>query len=291
VPRALVDPAHPAYDVLWSVRLPRLLAAGLVGASLALAGAVMQAIVRNPLADPGLMGVTAGAGVAGVLAIVLFPARPMLRPMFACAGAATALAVVLAGAATGVGRVEPLRLILTGVAVQAIAFAALALLMFFYADRAPAFVAFTIGSLNGAGWTQVRVVGVTATLGAVIGLLASRTLDLMLLDDDTAGSVGLSVPTARAAAAGVSAVLAAGAASTAGLVGFVGLVVPNLMRILVGPSHRTLLPLCLLGGAVLTVVADTAARIVMAPLELPVGALLALGGGPYFLLMLRRRIA
>jgi iron complex transport system permease protein len=175
--------------------------------------------------------------------------------------------------------------------VQAIAFALLALLMFFFADRAPAFVAFTIGSLSGAGWGHVRLIAATTALGTALALAGARGLDMLLLDDESARSAGLSVRRARLASAGLAAVLAAGVASTAGLVGFVGLVVPNLVRILAGPSHRTLLPLSILGGAALTVIADTAARTVVAPLELPVGALLALVGGPSFLLTLRRKLA
>lgn len=291
LPAALVDPAHPAHVILWSVRLPRIAAGALVGAALGVAGALMQAVVRNPIADPGLMGVTAGAGFGGLIAIVLWPEHTSFVPLFGFAGGLAAIATLLA-AAWGGGRVAgPLRIVLSGVAVQAILFSLIALVTFVYADRAPAFVAFTIGSLNGIGWQKAALLVVPVVLGTGLSLLATRALNLLLLDDDSAAGVGLSVRRARIAASCLAALLAAAAASVAGLVGFVGLVVPNWVRVLVGPDHRVLLPLCLLGGATLLILADTAARTLAAPLELPVGALLALVGGPYFLFVLWRKLA
>lgn len=291
LPRALVDAGHPAHGVLWTVRLPRVASGILVGGALGVAGALMQAVVRNPLADPGLLGVTAGAGLGGLLAIVLWPEHPALLPPAAFAGGLLAVATLLA-AAFASGRVTgPLRIVLSGVAVQAILFSLIALVTFFFADRAPAFVSFTIGSLNGAGWDDVVRIAGPVALGSVAALLSSRTLNLLLLDDDSAGGVGLPVRRARVGASCLAALLASAAACVAGLVGFVGLVVPNGIRVLVGPDHRRLLPLSLLGGAALLVLADTAARTVAAPLELPVGALLALIGGPYFLFVLWRKLA
>ncbi len=290
-PAALIDPAHPAHTILWSVRLPRVAAGAFVGAALGVAGALMQAVVRNPIADPGLMGVTAGAGFGGLLAIVLWPERTALVPALAFVGGLGAISALLA-AAWGGGRVAgPLRIVLSGVAVQAILFSLIALVTFVYADRAPAFVSFTIGSLNGLGWNQVALIVLPVAVGSGLGLLSTRSLNLLLLDDDSAAGVGLSVRRARIAASCLAALLAAAAASVAGLVGFVGLVVPNWVRVLVGPDHRVLLPLCLLGGATLLILADTAARLLAAPLELPVGALLALIGGPYFLFVLWRKLA
>jgi iron complex transport system permease protein len=291
LPAALVDPSHPAHMILWSVRLTRVVAGALVGGALGVAGALLQAVVRNPIADPGLLGVTAGAGLGGMLAIVLWPDQPPLVPMFAFAGGLAAISALLA-AAWGGGRVAgPLRIVLSGVAVQAILFSLIALVTFVFADRAPAFVSFTIGSLNGLGWNQSALIVLPIAVGSALALLSTRALNLLLLDDDSAAGVGLNVRRARIAASCLAALLAASAASIAGLVGFIGLVVPNWVRVLVGPDHRVLLPLCLLGGATLLILADTAARTMAAPLELPVGALLALVGGPYFLVVLWRKLA
>jgi iron complex transport system permease protein len=291
LPQALVDGQHPAYEILRSVRLPRVAAGALVGGALAVAGALMQAVVRNPLADPGLLGVTQGAGLGGLLAIVLWPARPALVPVLAFAGGVGAVMALLAAAWSGRRAAGPLRIILSGVAVQAVLFSLIALVMFVFADRAPAFVAFTIGSLAGLGWDDVRRALGPVAVGSVLALLATRQLNLLLLDDDSATGVGLAVRRARLGASCLAALLAAAAASTAGMIAFVGLVVPNGVRLLVGPDHRILLPLSLLAGATLLVLADTAARTIAAPLELPVGALLALIGGPYFLFVLWRKLA
>lgn len=291
LPEALTNPEHPAHRILWTIRLPRIVAGALVGAALATAGTLMQAVVRNPLADPGLLGVTAGAGLGGLLAIVLAPELPWLIPVAALAGGLAAVGVLLA-IAQGVRRVSgALALVLTGVAIQAILFALIALVTFTYADRAPAFVAFSVGSLNGAGWNAVRLAFVPLAIGVVATVFFRRSLDLLLLDDDSADGVGLGVARARLVAAALAALLAAASASVAGLTGFVGLVVPNWARTVVGPAHAVVLPVALLGGATLLVVADTAARAVAVPLELPVGALLALVGGPYFLVTLWRRVA
>ncbi len=291
IPRALTDPAHPVHTVLWSVRLPRVAAGILVGGALGVAGALLQAVVRNPIADPGILGVTAGAGLGGLLAICLWPEHPFLVPALAFLGGLGAVAALLT-AAWGGGRIAgPLRIVLSGVAIQTILFSLIALVTFFFADRAPAFVSFTIGSLNGLGWRDAALILGPVVAGTALALASTRALNLLLLDDDSAAGVGLSVRRSRIAASCLAVLLAAAAASVAGLVGFVGLVVPNWVRVLVGPDHRVLLPLCLLAGAALLVLADTAARTVAAPLELPVGALLALVGGPYFLFVLWRTLA
>jgi iron complex transport system permease protein len=291
LPEALANPDHPAHRILWTIRLPRIVAGALVGAALSTAGTLMQAVVRNPLADPGLLGVTAGAGLGGLLAIVLAPALPWLVPAAALAGGLLAVTVLLA-IAQGVRRVGgALALVLTGVAIQAILFALIALVTFTFADRAPAFAAFSVGSLNGAGWNAVWLALGPVTVGVAATVLCCRSLDLLLLDDDSADGVGLGVARTRLIAAALAALLAAASASVAGLTGFVGLVVPNWARTVVGPAHAVVLPVALIGGAALLVLADTAARTVAVPLELPVGALLALVGGPYFLVTLWRKVA
>ena len=288
--RALVDPDHPQHAVLFDVRLPRVVGAALVGASLACAGALMQAVVRNPLADPSLIGVSSFAGVAVIAVTVLHAGSTLALPLFAFAGASVALVVLVLSAWTRARTPAPQRIILSGIALQALGFGLIAILQFFFADRAPAFVAFVVGSLNGLSWHDVAIALAPTGLGIGLALLAIRTLNLLLFDDATAGGVGLSVRRARLAASGLSALLAAGAVSIAGLIAFVGLIVPNAIRLLTGPDHRVLLPLCALGGALLVLGADTIGRVAVAPLELPVGALLALIGGPYFLVLLRWKL-
>jgi iron complex transport system permease protein len=289
--RAALDREHPLHAAIWDVRLPRVACGAAVGAALAVSGALLQAVVRNPLADPGIMGVTAGAGLAAITTIVLFPERAALVPAFAFAGGLGAVAVLLLLAWRRGSAVGPLRLVLSGVALQAVFIAGIALLTFAFADRAPAFAAFLVGSLGGLGWSDLVLVLGPTLVGLALALAAARPLNLLLFDDATAGGVGLAVRRARFGASSLAAFLAACAVSVAGLVGFVGLVVPNAVRVAAGPDHRVLLPLAALGGATLVLLADTVSRVALPPLELPVGALLALLGGPYFLWLLWRRLA
>jgi len=288
---ALFDTEHRLRRVVWDVRIPRVLVGALVGSNLALAGVLLQTVVRNRLADPGILGVSAGAGLAALIAILLFPAHSAWVPWAAFAGGLVAISVLLVLALSWRRRSGPLRIVLSGVALQAMLFAGIALLTFAFADRAPAFTAFMVGSLNGLGWTDLQHIALPSAIGALFIALSIRPLNVLLLDDASAGGVGLSVQRTRAAVSCIAALLCAAAVSVAGLVGFVGLVVPNGMRLLVGPDHRVLVPASALAGASLVVGADTVSRTAMAPLELPVGALLAMIGGPYFLYLLWRKLA
>ena len=280
---SLTQNNHPLHTVLWQIRLPRVVVAMLVGAALAVAGALLQTAVRNPLADPGLLGINAGAGVAFLLALIFYPNLSLMLPLVAFLGAQATVMIILLAAWGPRRRLGPLKIILSGVAIQTVLFSVIALISFFFADRAPAFVAFTVGSLNGAGWPEARMIAGPIALGLLVALVSRRQLNLLLLDDRTALGIGLEVQRARFGSSALAALLAACAVSVAGLVGFVGLVVPNWVRIVSGPDHRTLIPLSALAGAVLVVLADLVARIAAAPLEVPVGALLALVGGPCFL--------
>jgi iron complex transport system permease protein len=290
IARALADSSGTEHAVFWNVRLPRIALGALVGAALATSGALMQTSVRNTLADPGLLGVSAGAGLGALLGILFLPELPRLLPLFAFGGAFAVLAVVLSGATLGGTTLAPLRLILWGVGLQAMLLSCVALLMFLYADRAPAYVAFTVGSLGGSGWREVSIAALPVLAGGVLAIASVRPLDALLLDDDSAASVGLPVRWTRLWISILAAWLSAAAVSVAGMVGFVGLVVPNAVRLAAGPRHRVLLPLCWLAGAALVVAADLICRLALAPLELPVGALLALVGGPALLYLLWKQL-
>jgi iron complex transport system permease protein len=289
VATALLDAGDPRHVLLWQVRLPRVACGALVGAALGVAGVLVQTAVRNPLADPWLLGVSAGAGAAALLAIVAFPELPALVPAVAFVGGIAPVAVLLV-LSSGARVRGPLRMILAGVALQALCFSLVALILFFFADRAPAFAAFIVGSLASVGWEDAAIVAVPTALGFAAALVAARPLDVLLLDEASATSLGVTVRRARFGAASLAALLAAGAVSVAGLVGFVGLVAPNALRLLAGPRHLLLVPLAALGGATLVMLADAAARAAAAPLELPVGALLAALGAPYFLYLIWKKI-
>ena len=230
LPAAIGDSTHPFHDVLWRVRFPRVAGGALVGGALAAAGCLVQTAVQNPLADAGLLGVSAGAGLAAVATLLYLPGHLFLLPLLAFGGALVAVSLVfLATAGTGSG--NPLRLLLAGVAIQAILFSLLALLTFFHADRAPEFLGFTLGSLHGTTWREVKLAALPVAIGLGVALAAARPFDLLLLDDASAGGVGLAARRARLGAAALACWLAAAAVAVAGLVGFVGLMVPNALRL------------------------------------------------------------
>ncbi len=277
-------------SVLWDVRFPRILLAGVVGASLAIAGAVMQGIFGNPLAEPGIIGVSAGAavGAAGSIVIGLTWFGPFSMTVAAFAtGLLTTLLVY--GAARRDGRTEVVTLVLTGIAVNALAGAVLGLLMFLSDDAELRTITFwNLGSVGAAGWSTVAVVTVCLVPGTIIAYRYARRLDLLALGERTAQHLGVDVERLRLVLIVIVALLASASVAVAGVISFVGLVVPHIIRLAIGPAHRGLLPASALGGALLLIAADLSARTVAAPAELPLGVLTALVGGPFFFWLLRR---
>lgn len=272
--------------IVWELRLPRALVATLVGANLAAAGALLQGVMRNPLAAPDLIGVTAGAGLAATICMLLLPSLVGYVPWAAFGGAmAAALLVHALSWQPGLGA-SPLRMILAGVAVASTLGACTAFLMISFSDRLQSVVLWTAGSLNARGWRHAALLWPYSLAGLAGALCLARPLDLLQLGDDAARGLGVRIHAARLAAVAAAALLAAAAVSVAGLLGFVGLMAPHITRILVGPGHLRLIPASALTGALLLVWADTAARLMG---ELPVGILMALAGGPYFIYLLYRR--
>jgi len=275
-------------SVLWSIRLPRAALGLLVGAGLGVAGAALQGVFRNPLADPQVIGVSSGAAVGAVAAILFAPAIAVAVPLAAFAGGlAAATAVWLA--ARSRGRTEVVTLVLTGVAVNALGFAGVGLAQYAADDDQLRTIAFwLLGSLAGALWRDVAVVAPLVAAG-VVGLLArAPALDLLALGEREAASLGVAVERERLAVVAGAALVVGAAVAVAGIIGFVGLVVPHLLRLVLGPGHRLLLPAALLGGALLLPAADLVARTVAAPAELPLGVVTAFAGTPVFLWLLRR---
>lgn len=286
-----VLPSHPQGEAtLWQVRFPRLVMAAVVGAALATAGTVMQGVFGNPLAEPGVVGVSSGAAVAAA-AVIVFDLTALGPWSIAVAafvgGLVTTFAVYLL--ARDNGRTEVVTLVLTGVAINAMAGAALAFLMFLGDTSAREEIVFwQMGSLNGARNDQVWVTLPVALVGIVASMLIARKLDLLSLGDKAARHVGVDVERLRVLAIVLVAVLTAAAVAFAGIIAFVGLIIPHLMRMIVGPGHRALVPASALGGAVLLVLADLWARTAIAYADLPIGMVTALVGGPVFFWLLRR---
>lgn len=290
IPNAWAPSTPLIEQTLWQIRFPRVAMSVLVGALLALAGAVMQAIFANPLAEPGVVGVSSGAAVGAAAAITLglTSLGGWATAAFAFVGGLAATLVVYATARSQ-GRTESVTLILTGIAVNAFTGAALAVLMF-AGDTASReqIVFWQLGSMNGSRWTEVGLVGLVglAAASATVGL--ARRLDLLALGDRTAAHLGVRVERLRVVAIVLVALLTGVAVAFVGIIAFVGLVVPHVMRMLLGPSNRALLPASLLGGAVVLVYADFLARTVIPSADLPIGVLTSLVGGPFFYVLIRR---
>lgn len=277
--------------VVWQIRMPRVVVAVLVGANLAVSGAVFQAVTRNELASPYILGVSAGAGLAILLTLIVFAELAFMLPLIAAGGGAVAFALVYAIAWKG--GTTPVRLVLAGVIVSTV-FGSLQTALFFFADDlgvVQTAIAWTTGSLTGVDWEQVRMALPWTLLTVPATLVGARQLNVLLLGERTARSLGMSVERVRFALSGV-AVLAAGTAiAVAGIVGFVGLIVPHMVRQLVGSDYKRLVVGSAFAGPALVALADVGARLALSPTQLPVGILTGLIGGPYFLYLMRRQDA
>ena len=285
---------YSTYSILWDLRVPRVLLAALVGAGLALAGVACQALVRNPLADPFILGISSGASVGASFVVTTGVVAGL--GVAGTAGAAFVTAVLASVlvyllSRTSDGALSPVRLVLTGV-VLAFAFQGLAGAIVFFdpvGDAARSVMFWLLGGLGGAQWSVLPLVAVTVAIcGAVIARLAG-VLDVLSQGDEAAAALGLDPHRARRALFVVIVVMTSVLVAVAGTVGFVGLVVPHAVRMIVGPAHRRVLLLAPLVGALLLVWVDLLSRLVVAPRELPLGIVTALVGVPVFIVLLRRR--
>ncbi|MET0627390.1 MAG: iron ABC transporter permease [Acidimicrobiia bacterium] len=285
------NPPGPLLDsVIWDIRIPRVLLSIVVGGALGCAGAAMQGSFANPLAEPGIIGVSSGAALGAVAAIV---AGFTLFDTWSVAGAAfiggllTVALVYVASRSNG--RTEVVTLILTGVGINALTGAVIGLMTYLSDDAQLRSITFwTLGSVAQATWSKVLVVAPIAIVGILIACTQTRKLDLLSLGERSARHLGVDVERFRVLMLVVIALLTASAVAVSGIILFVGLVVPHVVRMIVGPGHRTLLPASALAGALAIVVADTIARTAIAPSEIPLGVLTALVGAPFFLWLLRR---
>lgn len=274
------------YQILFNIRLPRILLGAMVGGCFAVAGAILQGVMRNPLASPGIIGVSAGGGLAGIIVMLVLPQfGALLVPAAFCGSLATALLVYLLAWKRGV---SPVRLILAGVAVSAMLGAFSSTILLFNAERAGGILDFSIGSLSARSWHQIRQVGLYMLSAFLAAFSLGGKLNILALGDEVAIGLGLKTERVRFLLIATAALLAASAVSVAGLLGFVGLIAPHIMRMLIGSDNRFLLPASALFGALMVVSCDTIGRLVMDPSELPVGIIMALMGPPFFLWLLRR---
>jgi iron complex transport system permease protein len=290
--RALTDSASADHAIFFGVRLPRLLMGAVVGAVLASVGAALQALVRNPLAEGGILGISGGAALGAIIALVMVSASPFSDAIVPLVAFGSALVATLAVYRLALidGRLEPFTLLLIGVIFNAFWGAAIMLVNsvvnFYYAQS---ILFWLMGSLEAPSYREVGIVAAFAAIGFVVLMLRARDMNLLSLGDEAAAEMGVEVDKLRRVVFLATSIMIGAAVSVSGIISFVGLIVPHVLRLALGADHRLLLPASLIGGAAFMVIADTVARTAIAPSEIPVGAITALCGGPFFIYMLRRQ--
>jgi len=292
---ALLGRGDPAYQqILREIRLPRALLAILVGGGLALSGSVFQALLRNPLAEPYILGISGGsaAGAVLVLSLGLASQNSAILPAAAFGGALLAILLVFRVAASADRRLDVRVLLLAGVVVGAFFTAVIALILSISeAQAVRSAVLWMMGSLAGASWGNVWIVAAYTIPSALVLLGLARALNLMAVGEETASYLGTDVETVKRLAYGVASLITAAGVAVAGIIGFVGLIVPHALRLLVGSDQRIILPLSFLAGATFLTLADIGARMVLDPTEIPIGVITAFLGVPLFLVLLRRSLS
>ncbi len=278
--------------IIWNLRLPRAILAACVGACLALAGCMMQGLLRNPMADPYVIGVSAGASVGGAAAFLLAEALSfrwgiVLTPLLAFVGAIGAVIMVYL-VAQDRGRIPIMNLLLSGIALNTVLSSILSLLIYSASKELQSLLFWLMGSFTGRGWGHVAVLIPYLLLGLAMAIFLARDLNALSLGEDAASTLGVNVETSKRLLLLASTLLTAGAVAVSGIIGFVGLLVPHITRLLFGPDHRLLLPASALMGGIFLVGADLLTRILVANAELPVGIITSICGGPFFLYLLRR---
>lgn len=272
--------------IVWDLRIPRILIAILVGTNLAISGALLQAVMRNPLADPALTGVSSGAAVTVLFILLIFPTFGKWIPLAAVVGGLIAVTLVY-GLAWKKNGISPIRIILSGIAVNAVFGGITGLLSILYSDRLPSALQWLNGSLSAKGMGDVSILFPYSIIGWVVALLCIRSANILNLGENVAVNLGENTNRIRIVLSLVAVYLAAISVSIVGLLGFVGLIVPHMARLLVGSNYRVLLPMSMILGAVVLLVADTVGRSLFSPLDIPAGIVMAMVGGPYFLYLMR----
>jgi iron complex transport system permease protein len=278
--------------IIMNLRLPRVFLAGVVGASLAVAGATMQGVFRNPMASPSIIGISAGAAFWASLAIVLgvsWASGAFAIPAMAFLFSFVTLFLVYAVSRNRSGYVPVETLLLAGIAIGSLFSALVSALQYFAGDKLSGVVFWLMGGLNNATWEQVAISMPLVILGCAVIMVLARDLNAMMVGEEQAGNLGINVNRTRLVLLIAASLVTAIAVSVSGIIGFVGLIIPHVVRILVGPDHRIMLPASIVGGALFMMWMDTLARTIISPAELPVGIITALVGAPFFIYLLMSR--
>ncbi len=277
--------------IIWSIRLPRVLLAVLVGSSLAIAGAAFQGMFKNPMADPFVIGISSGAALGATIAIILRVSISFIGisaiSMFAFIGALITVFIVY-NISRIKDKVPVTTLLLAGIAIGQFLTAIMSLLMVIYSNDMAKIIYWTMGSLAGKGWDPLIRISLPVIVSIVLINFFARDLNIMLTGEDSAKSLGINVEKIKMYVLILGTFMVSMVVSVSGIIGFVGLIIPHIVRIIIGPDHRVLLPASALTGGIFMVFADTIARTIISPVEIPVGIITALFGGPFFLYLLKK---
>lgn len=277
----------PKSQILLNIRIPRIFMAVFIGANLATSGALLQGVMQNPLADPGVIGVSSGASLAAVMILILFPQLGQYVPLFAFGGAMLATFLVYSMAIQN-RQVKPLRLVLAGVAINALFGGGNSLISVLNSDKIQSVILWLNGSLAGSSWNSLKIISFYSIIGLFLSFFCIRSANLMSLGDEKATNLGLNIALNRILLSAVGAFLAGISTALVGVIGFVGLVIPHICRLIIGSDYKWLLPFSMLNGSTFLLLADTFARTIASPIELPVGTIMSVIGAPFFLYLLRK---
>jgi iron complex transport system permease protein len=281
--RGLFAEYDPRVAAIYDLRFPRILVALLSGAMLSASGLLLQAVLKNPLADPGVIGISGGAAFAAAVVTAFFPALYFSVPVFAFAGGAAAF--ILIYSLSWKGGLDPVRIILVGVAVSAV-FAGLTSILGGVSNASG--VSVTVSGLSQRTWSDVKLLGLYAAVGMIPTFLLAPACNLMALDDTAVRGLGVNADALRAGISGVAVLLVSAATAIVGVIGFLALLAPHMARKIIGSDHRILTPFCVLLGGFILLLADTAGRLIAAPYEISAAVVMSVAGGPFFIILLRR---
>ena len=283
---SLADKDSTIRTIVMDLRLPRVILAIIIGIALASSGALLQAVMQNPLADPGIIGVSSGASVVATAILLVAPSLTGSLPLFSFLGAGIACFLIYTLAWKD--GIDPVRIILAGVAINAVLGGISSLLTMMNSDSLEGVLAWMNGSLSAKSWGQVELLFKYSIFGIVASLFCIKSANALQLGDEMAKNLGIKVNLTRVILSGIAAYLAATTVAVAGIIGFVGLVVPHIARLLVGSDYKVLLPISMVLGSCIVLFADTIGRTIVAPIEIPLGIIMSVIGGPFFLYLLRK---
>lgn len=285
--RELFEGLYIEYDqrvaIIYDLRLPRILVSIFGGAALSCSGLLLQAVLKNPLADPGIIGISGGASLFATIIAAIFPTMYFATPVFAFVGGLIAFMIIYS--LSWKGTLDPVRIILVGIAVSAV-FAGLQSVLGGMSNSNG--VSVTVSGLAQLQWSDVKIVEVYSITGLILALLVSPACNVLALEDNTVKGVGININLLRVIISAIAVFLVSGITSVVGIIGFLALIVPHMARKIVGSDHRLLVPFCILLGALVLLVADTVGRLIIAPYEIPASVIMSIIGGPVFIILLRR---